>query len=262
MKIKLLVLWCILMGCFTQFISAQGPPITSDKPIMLAQGNVIIKTLTEHRSTDIGSFTKAPLMIHYIVHPKILLGVHLPFVNHRFKNENSRFKNGIHIGDIELLAKYQFYRKDEMAKTLRMVIKTVQTLPTGKAYGIEGISTNAYQSYLSWLTGYETIKYGISNELGIRISPDNNFNEMVYKFGFGLPLLKPVYPVKQLNLYFEYNNTYMFEHRAFQMLYAQGVQYAIKQLTLETAIQLPLVQTANIPLPRKWSWIIGTRYVF
>lgn len=265
MKIKILVLSILL--CFsTHLVLAQGPPITSDKAIMLAQGNIVVKTLSEYRQTDLGTFTKVPLMVHYIAHPKILLGVHLPFTSHNFNTENNLFeddfKNGSSLGDIELLGKYQFYRNDKMAKTLRMVIKTVQTLPTGKEYDIEGISTGAYQSYLSWVTGYETIKYGISNELGFRISPNENFNELVHKFGVGLPLLKPIYPVKQVNLYFEYSSAYMFHHQAFMMLYAQGVQYAIKRLTLETAIQFPLIQTENIPNPRQFSWLVGTRYVF
>ncbi len=261
MKTKIWVLSILL--CFsTSLLFAQGPPITSDKPIMLAQGNVVVKTLSEYRQTDQGTFTKVPLMVHYIAHSKILLGVHLPFTSHNFNTENEFLKNGSSLGDIELLGKYQFYRNDKMAKTLRMVIKTVQTLPTGKEYEIEGISTGAYQSYLSWVTGYETIKYGISNELGFRVSPNENYNELVHKFGVGLPLLKPVYPVKQINLYFEYSNAYMFHHNAFMMLYAQGVQYAIKQLTIETAIQFPLIQTENVPNPRQFSWLVGTRYVF
>lgn len=261
MKIKILVLGIFL--CFsTSLVLAQGPPISSDKPIMLAQGNVVVKTLSEYRQTDLGTFIRVPLMVHYIAHPKILLGVHLPFASHSFNTENSLFKNGSSLADIELLAKYQFFRKDQMAKTLRMVIKTIQTLPTGKKYEIEGISTGTYQSYISWVTGYETIKYGVSHELGLRLSSDKMYNELMHKFGVGLPLLKPLYPVKQVNLYFEYSNTFMFHHQAFMMLYAQGVQYAIKRLTIETAIQFPLIQTENVPNPRQFSWLIGTRYVF
>ena len=54
-------------------------------------------------------------------------------------------------------------------------------------------------------------------------------------------MLKPQYPNKQLNLYFEYANVWVFERSWYQMLYAQGIQYARKNITFDLAIQLPLV---------------------
>ncbi len=70
------------------------------------------------------------------------------------------------------------------------------------------------------------------------------------------------YPVNQLNLYFEYNGNYLVENGTYELLYAQGIQYAFKRLTVETAIQTPLIQSNNLPDQRKYSLFIGTRYVF
>ncbi len=241
---------------------AQGPPITADKPIMLGAKRVVIKSLTEIRSTNHGTFIKAPLIVHYLPTPNLLFAAHIPYVNTVF-NENllETPKNFSGLGDVELLGKYQFYRKDATGKTFRMVAKTLQTLPTGKAYNLDGILTGTYQGYVGVVAGYESIKYGISNELGINMSGNSSLREFKHKIGFGLPLLKPSYPVKQVNLYFEYKNSWFYNTNGYRLLYAQGLQYAIKRLILEAAIQFPLIQENTIQNFKR-SMFIGTRYIF
>ncbi len=253
--------WC--MGFLLIWLSswnsfAQGPPITGDKPIMLGGNSWVIKTLTEIRNSNEGVFTKAPIMVHYLPSPNTLVGIHLPFVQYHFKNETRQQT----LGDLEFLAKYQFYRKDKMGKTFRLVAKTLQTIPTGQDINIIGISTQKYQNYLGIVAGYESIKYGISNELGYNLSPSKQLNEWRYKLGFGLPLLKSTYPVNQINLYFEYQNSWFTEANDFLMLYSQGIQYAKGRNTFEVAIQLPIVQIIATENKRKFSLFLGTRYVF
>jgi len=238
---------------------AQGPPITGDKPIMLGANSWVLKTLTEIRNTKEGTFIKIPLMVHYLPTSNTLIGVHIPFVSSNFEKSGGYNQS---LGDIELLAKYQFYRKDKTGKTFRLVAKTLQTLPSGKSLGLEGISTNNYQSYLGLVAGYESIKYGISNELGFNLHPSDNTDELRYKLGFGLPLLKSTYPVKQVNLYFEYQNSWFTTNNEYMMLYAQGIQYAKGRLTLEAAIQFALIQTISDKKRRNYSVFLGTRYVF
>jgi len=253
--------WCIglLLTILCSFDSfAQGPPITGDKPIMLGSNSWVIKSLTEIRKTKEGTFMKAPLMVHYLPTSNSLVGVHIPFVTYNF-NEGTQ---GRSLGDIDVLLKYQFYRKDNTGKTFRMVAKTVQTLPTGKALQLDGISTGDYHGYFGVVAGYESIKYGISNELGYNISPSNDLDEMRYKLGFGLPLLKPTYPVKQVNLYFEYQSSWFTAQNEYILLYAQGIQYAKGRLTVETSVQLPLIQTLSDEVQREFSVYLGTRYVF
>ncbi len=246
----------LLSFCLNGF--AQGPPITGDKPIMLGANSWVIKTLTEIRKTEEGIFAKAPLMVHYLPTSNTLIGVYIPFINYNF-DDGIRNQS---LGDIELLAKYQFYRKDEMGKTFRLVAKTLQTLPTGKPIGLEGISMDAYQSYVGIVAGYETIKYGISNEIGYNLQPSNDLDELRYKLGFGLPLLKPTYPVNQINLYFEYQSSWFTSLNKYLLMYAQGIQYAKGRLTVEAAIQLPLIQTISEEKQRNFSLFLGTRYVF
>lgn len=249
------ILLCTGLGSQT---FAQGPPITADSPIMIGGGRILLRNLTEIRSTDFGTFVWAPLMFHYLPTSNSVVAVHLPMVHYDFEDGRS----GTTLGDIQLKGKYQFYRKDGMGKTFRMVVTTLQNLPTGKELGIEGMSTGHYESYFSMVMGYETLKYGISTEVGYNISPDGNNDKAAINIGFGLPLLEPTYPVNQLNLYFEYENEFYTETGGYRLLFAQGVQYAVDALTLDAAVQVPLVQDLMSGRERNYSLFFGARYVF
>lgn len=251
----------ILAIAFATNTFAQGPPITSDKPIMLGGGSFIFKTLTEIRNTNEGTFVRVPVMAHYLPSSNSLVAVHLPYVNYSFTDDSGR-GSGNTLGDINILGKYQFYRKDGTGKTFRMVAKTLQTLPTGEELDIEGMSTGDYSGYYGMVAGYESLKLGVSNEIGYKWVPDGTLDAFVYKLGFGLPLLKPTYPVNQLNLYFEYNSEWEFERDEYRLLYAQGIQYAKGKFTWEAAVQLPLVQDAPEESKFNYSVFLGTRYIF
>jgi len=86
MKFKIILVTLLLVGVASN-IMAQGPPITADKPIMLSGGTMLIKTLTEVRKTDRGTFTRAPLMVHYVLSNKLIAAVHLPYVSYNFTDE-------------------------------------------------------------------------------------------------------------------------------------------------------------------------------
>lgn len=237
---------------------SQGPPITGDKPIMLGGKSFTTKTLIELRNNARGSIFYAPLMLHYLPSSNSLVAVHIPLVSYSLNDLGS----GTNLADIKLLGKYQFFRKDGTGKTWRITAKTIQTLPTGEELDIIEISTGRYQGYYGIVSGYETLKYGISGELGYNWIPNGTLDDFRAKLGFGLPLLKPQYPNKQLNLYFEYASVLVPERDWYQLLYAQGVQYALKNVTFDLALQLPLVQ--DIPESRalNYSLFIGSRFTF
>lgn len=238
----------------------QGPPITSDKPIMLGAKRKVIKTLTEFRQLNGATFIRMPLMFNYLPSNKSLIAVHLPFVSAQYDNEIEDQTLGL--GDIELMAKYQFFRKDGKAKTFRTVLKTIQSFPTGRDLKDPFIGLGEWQGYWAVVAGYETIKHGISLETGYKVVPEPFSDELQLKFGVGLPLLKPIYPVNQLNLYFEYNFNQFIKNGAFEMLYAQGIQYARKQLTYEASVQFPLRQSEDLLWQRDVSLFLGSRFVF
>ena len=255
---KNIILLVVIMTAVGQVAWSQGPPITGDKPVMLGGNTWLIKSLTEIRFTDQGNFIKAPIMGHYLPSANSLIGIHIPFVSSNIDGSEP-IKS---LGDIELLGKYQFYRKDGTGKTFRMVAKTLQVIPTGEPLGVQGISLDTYQSYVGLVAGYESLKYGISNELGFNFQPDNDVDDLRHKLSFGLPLTKPTYPVKKFNLYFEYQNSWFTTLNKFMLLYAQGIQYAKGRFTIEGAVQFPLIQTTSDPrIKRNLSVFIGSRYI-
>ncbi|MEL6388787.1 MAG: hypothetical protein AAFQ02_01390 [Bacteroidota bacterium] len=240
-------------------IYGQGPPITADKPIMLGSNAVVIKTLSEYRSTDEYQYLRTPLMFHYLPSSNSLLAVHLPWVSASPEGDRGDLDSGL--GDIGLLGKYQFYRKDGKGKTLRMVLKTYQLLPTGKSFPEPMISSGQYQGYYAIVVGRESIKYGLSGEIGYNWVPNGNFDEFRVKIGAGLPLLKPLYPVNQVNLYFEYayNERPALDER--ELLYAQGIQYAKGRWTWEVAVQVPLYQQVQRNALNS-NLLVGARFIF
>lgn len=239
-------------------LNAQGPPITADKPIMLGGNSFTTKTLTEIRKTERGTFTYIPLMLHYLPSSNSLVAVHLPYIGYNFENGGS----GSSLADIKIMGKYQFFRKDATGKTFRMVGKTLQSLPTGEELDLMELSAGKYSGYYGIIAGYESLKYGISNEIGYNWMPNGTLDEFKYKLGFGLPLLKPQYPNKQINLYFEYTNSWLVERDWYQLLYAQGIQYARKNVTFDLAVQVPLVNDVDQGRKMKYSLFLGTRYTF
>ncbi|WP_350293023.1 hypothetical protein [uncultured Croceitalea sp.] len=250
-------LLALLLVTTTKMV-AQGPPITADKPIMLGGGSFTTKTLTEIRKTERGTFVYVPLMLHFLPSSNSLVAVHLPYINYDIENGAS----GSSLADIKILGKYQFFRKDATGKTFRVVAKTLQNLPTGEALDVMELSTGKYSGYYGIVAGYETLKYGISNEVGYNWMPDGTLDEFRYKLGFGLPLLKPQYPNKQINLYFEYTNSWLVERDWYQLLYAQGIQYARKNITFDLAVQVPLVNDVDAGRKLRQSIFLGTRFTF
>ena len=240
-----------------QSIRAQGPPITGDKPIMLGGGSFTVKTLTENRFTERGRFTYIPLQLHYLPSSNSLIAVHLPYINF-----DTFLEDDAGLADIKILGKYQFYRKDATGKTFRVVAKTLQSLPTGISIDAPDLSTGLYSGYFGVVAGLETIKYGISSEIGYKWMPNGTLDEFRQKLGFGLPLLKPQYPNKQINLYFEYTSSWIFERDWYQLFYAQGAQLALKNITFDVSVQVPLVNDVDAGREYRYSLFLGTRFTF
>ncbi len=259
MKILRLTLLLLLIVS-SNVLLAQGPPITADNPIMLGGNTFVVKTLTQIRNTERGTFIYVPIIANYVISNNILVGVQLPYVDYSFDKDYGGL-NGSTLGDITLLGKYQFLRNDQMGKTFRMVAKTMQNLPTGEKVGIDEMSEGLYSGYYGIVAGYESLKLGVSNEIGYKWQPDGNSDNFIYKLGFGLPLLKPTYPVDQINLYFEYTSEAMIEQDIYRLLYAQGIQYAKNRWTWEAAIQFPLIQNGDETRDINYSIFLGTRFI-
>ncbi|AXT19067.1 hypothetical protein D7030_14445 [Flavobacteriaceae bacterium AU392] len=237
---------------------AQGPPITLDKIILLGSDSFTARTLIEYRNTERGNFVYIPFSLSYLPTSNTSIAIDIPFITYDFESAS----NGSGLADIRLTGKYQFYQKNATGKTFRVLAKTEQTLPTGEELDLLGLSTGLYQGYYGILTGYESLKFGITSELGYNWIPNGTLDHLRYKLGFGLPLLKPQFPNKQINLYFEYSNFWIFERNWYQLLYAQGIQYAGKDFTIDVSVQVPLVNDVDTGRELNYSLFLGGRYTF
>jgi len=225
---------------------------------MLGAGSFTARTLLEFRNTDSGSFSYAPLILNYLPTSNSLIEIELPLIGYETTTGDAKQA----LADIKVVGKYQFFRKDGMGKTFRIAAKTIQTLPTGKALDLMYLSTGNYAGYYGIVAGIEKLNYGISNEIGYNWMPNGTLDEMRYKIGFGLPLLKPQYPNKQVNLYFEYTNSWLLERDWYQLLYAQGIQYARKNTTLDVSVQVPIINDVAEGRRLKYSLFGGGRFTF
>lgn len=237
---------------------SQGPPILTDKPIMLGEKKGTIRTYFLYRQNDYFSSRSMPLMFDYNLRNNLELSAALPLV---FANELVN-KNGI--GDATLGVKYQFIRVDGVGKTFRVAAKAKQVIPTGAETIAPELGMQEWQTMLGIVGGIESIKYGIQGEVGYMLSAEqeSHMNKMLtYKLGFGLPLLKPVYPVKQVTLYFEYEGITISRYDHFAVFYAQGLQYAWNRWTFDVSAQWPLKQDLPIGLQRNFSVLTGARFI-
>ena len=119
---------------------------------------------------------------------------------------------------------------------------------------------NHYQHTLAFVAGYESIRYGFSNALSYTFSEEKMARAWEVKSSFGLPLLAPSYPVKQINWYTEFSARHFDQEWDTMLLLAQVLQYAYKSWVWEASFQVPLYQDIPDRLERKNSIFLGIRY--
>ena len=122
------ILLVILYFFFANLTYSQGPPITTETPVMLGLEGSGMRTFGRFISKKNTTIYVQPIGIPYNITPKFQVGGIVPF---KFITQKGAETNG-GIGDITLFTKYQLYKKDGKAKTFRILANLKQTFPTGK----------------------------------------------------------------------------------------------------------------------------------
>jgi len=248
----------LIAVCFWGFFAkAQGPPILTDKPIMLGEKRIILKTLVHHHIYEDGTFWHAPLMAHYIIKPNLLVAAHIPYAS--FSKNDGESDSGL--GDISATIKYQFFRRDQSSKTFRVAAKLMQLFPTGINSGIDEISLGEFQTHIGLTAGYEALRYGLGVNLMYHDLGDQGDDFFMYKGSVGVPLMPLVYPPNQINLYFEYEGNIRANDGTHTLYFAQGVQYAMKRVTVESSIKVPLIKNPTMDVGIKRILFFGARFI-
>lgn len=258
MKLKLIVITSLLT-LFVATLFAQGPPIITDKPIMIGEKRIVIKTLSRIEVRDEAVFFKIPLMGHYVIKPNLLVVAHFPLAGYN-KTEHGHAHKKTGLGDVNIQMKYQFFRWDESRKTARAAFKLQQYFPTGFNSNNYEISLGEWQTFAGITFGYEALRYGLGANIGYHYVGNNN-DYFHYKISTGLPLMPLVYPPKQINLYFEYDGEINVQNGEHSLFMSQGIQYAIKRITFETAVKFPIFQQGDKKEQQKYTLLFGTRFI-
>lgn len=252
----------ILIGLFLAWAAgralAQGPPITLDKPIMLGAGNGTARLLLKSVALQDLRYQALILEGDYNFTAKIAAGAELPLT---YNDQHER----LHVGDAAVFLKYQFIRRDGKGKSLRIAAKAKHMFPTGPAFETPVLGMGQHMSYGGLVAAYESLRLGVQSELGYAYAySDARMRNLSYKFGVGLPFLKPNYPVNQVTVYLETEGLNLPDYYGepqYGYYYAPGLQYARGKATFDASLQLPLAQQVPISLTRRWAGLVGVRYI-
>ena len=251
--IQLLTLFSLLLSLK---MTAQGPPIFTDTPIMLGLEGRGLRTFGNIISRENANAYVQPIVVPYNISNKWQVSLIAPFVSISPGGADSR--SGL--GDIEISTKYQLYKKDGKGSTLRGLIRLDETFPTGNSSRVPALGSGAYQTTLSLVNGYVTTKYGIYSEFGYTITSDGLPDNFTYNIAFGYPLLPQKYPPNQLNVFLEFNGNYVFDQVGNNLFVSPGIQYiAGRKLLFESGIQIPVDDSAPVGQRTNYILRIGTR---
>jgi hypothetical protein len=234
---------------------AQGPPITVETPVMLGLEGSGIRTFGKFISKENATIYVQPIGIPYNINSKFQVGGIVPF---KFITPNEATTIG-GLSDITIFAKYQLYKKDQTAKTFRILANIKQTFPTGKT----GIGSGISQTYVGLIIGKISTAVGIYGDFGYQITNKNATDNFSYNFSVGIPLLPHQYPQKQINTFLEFNGNYLFEPKVNTVFISPGIQFIPgRRILIESSFQIPVVQQNITANKTNYMVLLGTRFLF
>ncbi len=239
-------------------VFAQGPPITTETPIMLGIEGNGIRTFGKFISKENVTIYVQPIGIPYNITTKFQVGAIFPFkfITPKESNTTGGF------ADMTVFAKYQLYKKDETAKTFRILGLVKQTFPTGKTSSSSAIGSGLSQTYVGVVLGKLTTKIGVYSDFGYNITNKNASDNFIYNFSFGVPLLPHKYPQNQLNTYLEFNGNYVLDPKIHILFISPGLQFIPgRRILFETSFQIPIVQNNITTNKTNYMVLLGTRFL-
>ena len=243
---------------YTTISFAQGPPITTQTPVMLGLEGNGIRTFGKFISKENAQAYVQVFAMPFNISPKFQLGGIIPYKSISPNGMSS--VNGF--ADLTLFAKYQLYKKDGKAKTFRILANLKQTFPTGKTSSMPAIGLGLSQTYFGLILGKITSAIGIYSDFGYTITNKGATDNFNYNFSVGIPLLPQRYPQKQLNSFLEFNGNYLFDSKIHTLFISPGLQFIPgRRILFETSFQIPVVQQ-NITINKtNYMLLLGTRFL-
>ena len=248
----------LLFVGLSSIMFGQGPPITTETPIMLGLEGSGIRTFGKFISKENVDIYLQPIGIPYNITPKFQVGAIFPF---KFITPTgAKTKGGL--ADIILFTKYQLYKNDGQAKTFRILANFKQSFPTGKTSTSPEIGTRIHQTYVGLIIGKVSTEIGFYGDFGYNITSNNVTDNFLYNFSIGIPLLPQKYPQKQINTFLEFNGNYMIDPNIHVLFVSPGLQFIPgRRILFETSFQIPVFQN-NISINKtNYMLLLGTRFL-
>ncbi len=245
---------------------AQGPPINTDTPILLgvsgAGARSFVKVIRKSSQDEDITITVSPVVIPYNVSTRLLVGGVFPYFNKELDtNAGSMSSSGL--GDTKLFAKYVVHQIDKRQETIRFVLKSSVTLPTGDedanpALG-DGTTDYSFGVVAGWIKPRVSLMTEGVYSLNTSRRGMNYGDSFTYNFALGYRLSPAVYeryPSPQVNVYLELNGLTI-KHNELGglnlensggtiLLLSPGIQYiGGRKWLVEGSIQFPIVENLN-----------------
>ncbi len=251
---RLFFIGLLFLFPFTMF--AQGPPVYTDTPTLFGLEGRGFMTFAKFVVKENVNVYAQPFALPVDIGADFQVGAIAPYMVISPKNMQS--VSGF--GDISVFAKYVFQQKDGPGRTIRTLVKFMETFPTGSITKTPSIGSGVNQTYLGLVSGYVNLNYGLYGELGYTFVSGNEPDNLLYGASIGIPLLPQEYPPYQVNIYLGFNGSHEFEREKNVLYISPGIQYiAGKKVLFETGVQLPVREDVPAGNKTKYIFTFGTR---
>lgn len=224
--------------------NAQGPPILTEKPIMLGEGKGTVRLMYVYAAADRLNARFIMPSVDYNINNRIALELGLPFQQYVGSGK------GFVLSDVMVSGKYQYFKQDLQGKTVRLAAKLGHSFYVAKQHAhLRPAGTMIWGSYGGLVAGMESLRIGIIGDFGFSyvrdIAPRINETFFQGKLSVGVPLLKHVFPIRQLNVYLESEVTDQVNARSAVFYLAPGVQYVFGTIAFEAFYQRSVAHIGN-----------------
>ena len=240
----------------------QGPPILADKPIMLGQQVGTVRVVYSYMQADKLDGRFIMPSVDYNVSNKLSFELMLPLQKYI-----GSAQNGFILSDVGIAGKYQYFKQDLQGKTIRLAVKGAHSFYVAKQHAhIKPVGSGIWGSYGGIIAGMESLKIGIIGDFGISIvrdiAPYITSNFFQGKVAFGVPLLKHVFPIRQLNVFLETEFVDQLNAKSSSFYLAPGIQYAFGRIAFEAFYQKSVFQNGNNNYYPNETLGGGIRYIY
>ena len=285
--------FAVLFGLAVAEVSAQGPPIQTDTPIMLGVQGRGVRTfakfvrkatlrqdgdaIADDQDRRVGAFVLPVVVPYNLFNERFQLGVIMPFLNLDFESTAAQASSS-GIGDVRLFAKYLLYQRDRKLETIRIAAKGTVKLATGDDSESPALGTGSTDYAISAVAAWIKNRTGVYLEgiyqLNTATAQKDFGNGFAYNFAFGyrlLPVIYETYPSPQLNGFLEINGTSTGMNRidgrqvensgGTTVFISPGLQFVGgRRWLIEASWQIPLINRPNgTQLATDWTISLGTR---